>query len=91
METVCTGGAVMCGRAMAERDLRQVGDYGMHIGMLYQMVDDYLDGDSGVTLTMHAITRLADKSKNYLQVLPHSQYRTKLLDLVDHVARMAMN
>jgi octaprenyl-diphosphate synthase len=88
MSAACAGGALMSGALQGERFSRALGRYGMYAGMLYQMVDDYLDNNAGVELAVTDIERCARKCKACLDAFPPSVYRSKLREFVDHVASM---
>jgi octaprenyl-diphosphate synthase len=79
MATACVGGVLMSGAKLEQQNLQAAGDYGMQVGILYQMVDDYLDGDAGIELTPEHIGRVAGGSKLSLEVaFGDSPYRRQL-------------
>jgi octaprenyl-diphosphate synthase len=89
MAAACAGGALVSGAALSTTGVRDMGNYGMYAGMLYQMVDDYRDGDAGVPLTRAAIGRVAKRCTDCLAAAAPSPYRTKLRNFVDYVVSLA--
>jgi heptaprenyl diphosphate synthase len=89
MATACAGGVAMSGAAVPEQSVRAAGRFGLRAGMLYQMADDYRDGDAGLPLTPGMIVRAARRSRICLRTFGDSRYRQGLHAFVDYVASMA--
>ena len=74
--------------------VEQFGDleFGRRFGFLYQLVDDWQDGDAPVQNFHFAgqIERQRILAKESLNNVPDSSYRTALLGFVDELAAVAL-
>jgi len=66
-------------------------DYGLNLGMTYQIVDDYIDGDFVNVKDYHIkkAEEFASKAKQSIKVLKNSIYKEKLFDLVDYILNIS--
>ncbi len=93
MSACCECGAIL--GAAEEKILKALKDFGFYFGMTYQIVDDYIDRDSGVEPLgslpgLKPLLQYADefvlKSKQSIEILPDSVFKEKLFDLVDYIS-----
>ncbi|MFC1484936.1 polyprenyl synthetase family protein [bacterium] len=66
--------------------MKNFNEYGMSLGILYQLIDDIKDGDGKFKLTLNEIDNFAIKAKSSLTHISNSIYKTKLLEFVDNVS-----
>jgi octaprenyl-diphosphate synthase len=89
MSASCQSGAIVAGAGPAlEGKLKE---YGLHIGLSYQLVDDLLDEDFPVATDTDRAERTGEsviKAKEALKGVKDSEYRQSLLDLADYVIDM---
>ncbi len=75
--------------AMAEKEqVKALSEYGYHFGVLYQLVDDYLDEDSPMTFEMswfNKIQEFSDKTVQSLSDFHASSFKQSLIDLTQHL------
>ena len=66
-------------------------EYGMNVGVAYQLVDDYVDHDvdevDGFTLDL--AIEAGGRARNALTDIPDSAYKEKMLSFLDLVLGMA--
>ena len=78
-----------CGAMLATKDeiiISSLETFGMNAGMAYQLIDDYLDGDSGVegVSSLRQSENYSEKAKEALNILPSSVYKDSLYGLIDY-------
>ncbi|MGA2090173.1 MAG: polyprenyl synthetase family protein [Endomicrobiales bacterium] len=78
MSAACLGGAVTAQKDISPETLRNVAGFGLSLGVLYQVADDRLDGDAGVSVPQEEIRRISDTCEECLMGLPPTTYRQKL-------------
>ena len=87
MATACEGGVLMSREAGFASSLENVRKFGMQVGILYQMADDYMDGDAGVPLFPEMILEAGLKAKRLLlDIFEESEYRRHLEVFVDSIS-----
>jgi geranylgeranyl pyrophosphate synthase len=67
-------------------------DYGMFLGLAFQIVDDHIDGDSIFNSEINMINKAkeyADKAKKVIGILTESPIKYKLFNLADYVMERA--
>ena len=71
--------------------IRAMTEYGMNVGVAYQLVDDYVDHDvdevDGFTLDL--AIEAGGRARNALTNIPDSAYKEKMLSFLDFVLGMA--
>jgi octaprenyl-diphosphate synthase len=86
MAASCQGGAIVAG---ADEEVeKSLTDYGLNLGLMYQLVDDYLDGDAvfGTKAEVFEIIgEFALRSKQSLSTLKESPFKESLLSLSEYV------
>ncbi|MCK5094604.1 MAG: polyprenyl synthetase family protein [Spirochaetes bacterium] len=86
----CMGGGLLNGAD--EQITTALADYGMFLGLAFQIVDDHIDGDSIFNSEINMINKAkeyADKAKKVIENLPESPIKYKLLNLPDYVMERA--
>jgi len=61
-------------------------EFGKRLGILYQITDDYMDGDAPAWLLdnfQEELTEQRDRAREELEKLPHSEYREALYNVID--------
>ncbi|HUZ18756.1 MAG TPA: polyprenyl synthetase family protein [Spirochaetia bacterium] len=89
MSVSSQGGAMVTG---ADPDtIRAMGEYGMNVGIAYQLVDDYVDDevDEVEGFSLDFAVASADRARAALASIPGSVYKDKMLSFVDLVLEMA--
>lgn len=89
MSACCRCGALLSLPADStdEELIQSIADYGFNLGMIYQIIDDYIDEDF-INVKKPAFTNIEKFAlgvKRSLEVLNDSIYKEKLADLVDHI------
>jgi octaprenyl-diphosphate synthase len=71
--------------------VRAMTEYGMNVGVAYQLVDDYMDDEVGEVdgFTLDFATEAAGRARNALTDIPDSVYKEKMLSFLDLVLGMA--
>jgi len=69
-----------------------LGEYGRNVGLAYQIVDDYVDDETGSIegFSLDYAFKAAEQARDSLKVLSSSIYKDKLLDIVDLFIEMAV-
>ena len=85
MASCCRCGAMLAVKEGQKIDALEA--YGMNIGMAYQLIDDYLDGDCGINgiNKIREAEVFAEKAKEELRFFPPSVYKESLFSLVDYI------
>ena len=85
MSACCQCGAELHGTN--KKSVDGLTNYGLNLGMTYQIIDDYIDKDSVVVadLGLRQAEEFASKAKRSIKVLKNSIYKEKLSDLVDYI------
>ena len=82
----CQGGAILAG---ADRDtMLALTRYGRYLGLSYQLIDDYIDGDSIVKSDVYMIEKANEYTeliRAELGLLKESPYRNTLFQLSDFI------
>ena len=63
-------------------------EFGKRLGILYQITDDYMDGDAPAWLLgnfQEELTEQRDKAREQLEKLPDNGYRAALYDVIDYM------
>ncbi|MEW5817327.1 MAG: polyprenyl synthetase family protein [Spirochaetota bacterium] len=90
MSASCRCGALL--NDAAEDIVVSLADFGLHFGLAYQLVDDYVDMDSLIDGTVDLVTEAENEithAKNCLVQLKKSPSKEKLLGLCDYVLSIA--
>lgn len=74
-----------------EEVVRAMALFGEKIGIAYQLIDDYVDGEAGSVpgFTLRDAFEAIDQAQGALARIPESAYRAKLLDMLSLVSEMA--
>ncbi len=90
MSASCEVGAILSGSP--PEAVQALREFGRHFGFLYQLVDDWQDGDAPVKNFHFAgqIERHRILARECLRNIPDSPYRASLLEFVDQLAAVAM-
>ena len=89
MSVSCQSGAIVAGADPAVEGMLK--EYGLHLGLSYQLVDDLLDQDFPVETDTNRAERAGEsvlKAKEALNGVEESEYSRSLLDLADYVIDM---
>ena len=70
MRSCCAAGAMSVG-ATAQQ-IQHVSDFGLHFGLLFQLRDDFLDGENA-DIAIHLLPSYLDRTLKALEVLPPSE------------------
>ena len=70
MRSCCTAGA-MSVNATPEQ-IQHISDFGLHFGLLFQLRDDFLDGENA-DIAIHLLPSYLDRTLKALEVLPPSE------------------
>lgn len=86
MAVSCQSGAILAGGD--EKHSRALGNYGLYLGLSYQIMDDYKDGDAVLKSNMGMIEKAkeyASSAKREIGFLKDSLFKEKLFELSDFV------
>jgi octaprenyl-diphosphate synthase len=74
-----------------EKTVQIMADYGMSMGIAYQMIDDYVDEEIGQVkgYSLDYALKSAEKARKVLRPLKSSIYKSKLLQMLDLVREMS--
>ncbi len=74
-----------------EETVQRMADYGMSMGIAYQMVDDYVDDEIGQVsgYSLEFALESAEKARKVIEPIKASIYKDKLLLMLDLVIEMA--
>ena len=78
MRSCCVAGALSVNAN--EEQIRQMADFGLNFGILFQLRDDILDGEN-VELAKALLPECLEKTKHSLENLPHSDALEALFEL----------
>jgi geranylgeranyl pyrophosphate synthase len=89
MSVCCQSGAIVAG---ADHGVEQMlKEFGLNLGLSYQLVDDLLDGDFPLEAGTNPVPLVGDsilRAKESLSGMKESEYKRGLLDLADYVNGM---
>ena len=92
MAASCQGGAILAG---ADKNTAlALTRYGRYLGLSYQLIDDYIDGDSILKSSAYMVEKVkeyTDLIKTELELLKESPYRHTLLLLCDFIVEKIMD
>lgn len=85
MSVCCSLGAAIVNAS--EKEINALGNYGLNLGMAYQILDDYIDNDPVAikNVTIEEAFQYAFNAKDSLKDLKESTYKKTLIRLVDYV------
>lgn len=85
MAICCKLGATLAGASGEAASLLE--NYGFNLGMAYQIVDDYIDGDQDTTLniTLEDAHNFAKNSLDSIREFKNSFYKETLINLVNYI------
>ena len=88
MSACCKLGAALAGAG--EKGVSNFEQYGLNLGMIYQIVDDCIDKDPTALkyVTLNDAENLAVESKCLLEVFNDSIYKTELLNLINYILNL---
>jgi len=74
----------------SEHEIERFYDIGLNFGMMYQMIDDFIDKDPNALqyITVEDINERYQTTKQLLMELESSEYRKSLLLLIDYIMEM---
>jgi geranylgeranyl pyrophosphate synthase len=89
MSACCQSGSIIAG---ADRGIEgMLKEYGLFLGLSYQLVDDLLDGDFPVEAGSNTVQRVNEctlRAREAISGLGESSYRRKLLEMSEYVSGM---
>lgn len=85
MGICCSLGCEIAGGS--EEKILGLEEYGLNLGMTYQIIDDYMDGDIKAinNVTLEDANYFGEKAKNSLKNFKASTYKDSLINMVDHI------
>lgn len=93
MAASCQGGAIVAGAGKEVE--KSLADFGLNLGLVYQLVDDYLDGDVDFGTkaeVFEIIGEFALRSRQSVSAMNESPFKESLLSLSEYVFnRMPVN
>lgn len=87
MSVCCKLGATLAGAT--EKEIKSLESFGLNFGMVYQIKDDYMDGEYNAlsNTALEELNEFAHKGKQALNELEDSDYKKHLYELMDYVIR----
>ncbi|MFW6137721.1 MAG: polyprenyl synthetase family protein [Spirochaetota bacterium] len=92
MAASCQSGGLLSGAD--ETTTNELKNYGLDLGVLYQIVDDYIDQDSILSgdIDLKAKAReVAEQAAGHLDALEETIYRKKLVELAEYVLEKSVD
>lgn len=85
MSTCCSLGATVVGST--DKEAKSLGNFGLNLGMAYQILDDYIDNDPVAikNVAVDDALQFAFYAKESIKDLRDSIYKKNLIELVDYV------